>query len=188
MYKQINGVAMGSPLGVLFANFFMGTIETELLAEARPSIYCRYVDDIFVRVRDQRELQNLKTRFIRASGLNFIYEEANNGHLPFLDALVTAQQTGFLTTIYTKPTNSGLCLNRKSECHSRYLHSTIGAYVRKALSHYSTWINTHQELERITQVLVNNRNTNSDVTHITKQIIDKLYTKDNPTPNKKYSI
>ncbi|XP_076030369.1 uncharacterized protein LOC143018666 [Oratosquilla oratoria] len=49
MYKQIDGVAMGSPLGVLFANFFMGTIETELLAEARPSIYCRYVDDIFVR-------------------------------------------------------------------------------------------------------------------------------------------
>ncbi|XP_076045750.1 uncharacterized protein LOC143027993 [Oratosquilla oratoria] len=49
MYKQIVGVAMGSPLGVLFANFFMGTIETELLAEARPSIYCRYVDDIFVR-------------------------------------------------------------------------------------------------------------------------------------------
>ncbi|XP_076069752.1 uncharacterized protein LOC143041628 [Oratosquilla oratoria] len=60
MYKQIDGVAMGSPLGVLFANFFMGTIETELLVEARPSIYSRYVNNIFVRVRDQRELQNLK--------------------------------------------------------------------------------------------------------------------------------
>ncbi|XP_076048070.1 uncharacterized protein LOC143029258 [Oratosquilla oratoria] len=48
MYKQIDGVAMGSPLGVLFANFFMGTIETKFLAEVRPSIYCRYVDDIFV--------------------------------------------------------------------------------------------------------------------------------------------
>ncbi|XP_045124906.1 uncharacterized protein LOC123512546 [Portunus trituberculatus] len=39
MYQQIDGVAMGSPLGVLFSNFFMGTIESALLTTDRPSIY-----------------------------------------------------------------------------------------------------------------------------------------------------
>ena len=45
MYCQVDGVAMGSPLGVLFANFFMGTIEATVLQQNRPSIYCRYTDD-----------------------------------------------------------------------------------------------------------------------------------------------
>ncbi|XP_076049331.1 uncharacterized protein LOC143030008 [Oratosquilla oratoria] len=48
-YCQIDGVAMGSPLGVLFAIFFMGSIEEEVFDEVqRPRIYCRYIDDIFV--------------------------------------------------------------------------------------------------------------------------------------------
>ena len=189
MYKQIDGVAMGSPLGVLFANFFMGTIEAQLLAESRPSIYCRYVDDIFVRIRDLNELQALKDRFIMASGLNFTFEESTNGHLPFLDVLVKAQHSGFITTVYTKPTNPGLCLNGRSECPTRYLHSSIGAYVRRALSHCSTWKDTHQEIERLTQVLVNNGYANSEVTRITKRILDRWYTKENSaTPDKKNSI
>ncbi|XP_076043863.1 uncharacterized protein LOC143026956 [Oratosquilla oratoria] len=56
MYKQIDGVAMGSHLGVLFANFFMGTIETELLVEARPSIYCCYVDDRHLRTNTAHQI------------------------------------------------------------------------------------------------------------------------------------
>ena len=43
MHQQIDGVAMGSPLGVLFANFYMGTIETTALKNNKPPIY-----DIFV--------------------------------------------------------------------------------------------------------------------------------------------
>ena len=62
MYRQIDGVAMGSPLGVLFANFYMGTIEEELMETDRPSIYCRYVDDIFVRFRNVDELKHLQHR------------------------------------------------------------------------------------------------------------------------------
>ncbi|XP_050710737.1 uncharacterized protein LOC126995291 [Eriocheir sinensis] len=41
-YQQIDGVAMGSPLGVLFANFFMGCIEEETFKNTeKPEIYCR---------------------------------------------------------------------------------------------------------------------------------------------------
>ena len=162
MYCQDDGVAMGSPLGVLFANFFMGTIEATALQQNRPSIYCRYTD-IFVRVRNLDKLQALKKRLTDASGLNFTYEESRDGSLSFLDILVTARDVGFTTTVYIKQTNQGLCLNGDSECPQRYLRSTINAYVRRALSHCTPWESTHKELERLTQVLVHNGYKNSDV-------------------------
>ena len=48
IYKQIEGVAMGSPLGPSFANFYMGDLEQRILSNNpnRPIKYARYVDDI----------------------------------------------------------------------------------------------------------------------------------------------
>ena len=46
-YRQVDGVAMGSPLGPLFANIFMGSIEQKLRVEIETSClkFFRYVDD-----------------------------------------------------------------------------------------------------------------------------------------------
>ena len=46
LYEQIDGVAMGSPLGPLLANVFMSSIEEKLDVERKLPSYCyRYVDD-----------------------------------------------------------------------------------------------------------------------------------------------
>ena len=51
-YKQIDGVAMGSPLGPTFANIFLSYYEQIWLKncpyEFKPVIYKRYVDDTFL--------------------------------------------------------------------------------------------------------------------------------------------
>ena len=51
LYKQIDGVAMGSPLGPTLANLFMAHYERQWMdncnPEFRPDLYVRYVDDIF---------------------------------------------------------------------------------------------------------------------------------------------
>ena len=49
LYKQIDGVAMGSPLGSTLANFFVAHIETKILESCvcRPKLYIRFVDDWF---------------------------------------------------------------------------------------------------------------------------------------------
>ena len=60
MYVQTDGVAMGSPLGVLFANFYMGTIENKIFkCYRKPLVYCRYIDDIFVVTKFDRDVTQL---------------------------------------------------------------------------------------------------------------------------------
>ena len=48
LYRQIDGVAMGSPLGVLFAEAYMSHVESMAISsiDPKPFIYCRYIDDI----------------------------------------------------------------------------------------------------------------------------------------------
>lgn len=72
MYCQIDGVAMGSPLGVLFANFFVGSIESTIIKSQRPIVYTRYIENIFVCIKDASDLLSLKEQLQNASGLNFI--------------------------------------------------------------------------------------------------------------------
>ena len=49
MYRQIDGVAMGSPLGPTLANKFVGYYESKLFNEIiKSTVYCRYVDDTFL--------------------------------------------------------------------------------------------------------------------------------------------
>ena len=48
LYEQIDGVAMGSPLGPLMANAFLCSIEEKLDQDSElPEFYTRYVDDTF---------------------------------------------------------------------------------------------------------------------------------------------
>ena len=49
MYRQIDGVSMGSPLGPALANIVVGYYESKLFNEiSKPIVYCRYVDHTFL--------------------------------------------------------------------------------------------------------------------------------------------
>ena len=51
LYKQTDGVAMGSPLGPLMANVFMCHLEEKLTRDdLMPHLYRRYVDDTLARM------------------------------------------------------------------------------------------------------------------------------------------
>ena len=51
-YQQVDGVTMGSPLELSFANLYLVNYENKWLKDCpvqfEPSYYCRYVDDIFL--------------------------------------------------------------------------------------------------------------------------------------------
>ncbi|XP_068229709.1 uncharacterized protein [Palaemon carinicauda] len=165
MYLQKDGVAMGSPLGVLFANFYMGVVEEGILTTRVPPrllpLYC--IDDTFVEATSTEAIKNLRRTFEDNSVLHFTVENSVDNSLPFLDVFISSTNEGFQTTVYTKPTNLGMCLNGESECPSRYRALTIKAFVWRALSHWSSWTETHKELERAAQVLINNGYSNKQV-------------------------
>ena len=49
IFRQIDSVAMGSPLGPILANIFVGYYENNLLSldNSKPLAYYRYFDDVF---------------------------------------------------------------------------------------------------------------------------------------------
>ena len=135
----------------------MGCVEEEVFDKTnKPDIYCRYIDDIFIKTKNDEEIEHLRNCLQETSGLRFTVERRAEGKMPFLDVLVTQHHEKFTTDVYVKPTNSGHCLNGRSECPQRYKDSTIAAYIRRAITHCSAWKEVHEEIRRSTNVLLNN--------------------------------
>ena len=177
LYVQIEGVAMGSPLGPTFANFYMGELESRVFENKnnKPSIYARYVDDIFLQIENETQLMHLRDTFRDSSVLNFTYELSTNNQLPFLDVLVEPDSMKFCTSVYHKKTDNGSCLNGKSECVDKYKNSVITNYLNRAYRISDTWSTFHSEIKHIKQVLVNNNYSNRTVDqHIKKFLESKM--------------
>ena len=124
-YDQIDGVAMGSPLGPVLANLFMSHHEKRWLSEYQgPPVkfYKRYVDDIFC-LFDHIDHAKLFLNYLNKQHvcIKFTLEEEENSKLPFLDVLISKLEGGqFHLTTYRKPTNTGLLTNFTSFCSYSY--------------------------------------------------------------------
>ncbi|XP_076033080.1 uncharacterized protein LOC143020534 [Oratosquilla oratoria] len=147
LFKQVDGVAMGSPLGVLFANMYMAQVEKKVFNDhPPPELYARYIDDVFITTSSDEDANSLLTAFQNNSCLTFTCEQSEQKRLPFLDIDITKDENGFKTKVYT---NVGRCLNARGECPPAYKRSVAAAYINRALTHCSSWTETHHELERI---------------------------------------
>ena len=109
MYRQIDGVAIGSPLGPVLANIFVGHCESQIDPENWPTFYDRFVDDtfsVFPCRADSEQFFHLLNGLHPA--LKFTVEEERDGKLPFMDVLVERVTDGFQRSVYRKPTFTGL--------------------------------------------------------------------------------
>ena len=112
-YKQIDGVAMGSPLGPSLANAFLTHLEQNWLdscpLEYRPLYYQRYVADIFVLFKSSDHLKRFQS-YLNSCHVNmsFTIETEESNKISFLDVNVIREQDKFITSIYRKPTFSGV--------------------------------------------------------------------------------
>ena len=156
----------------------------------KPFTYCRYIDDIFVDVADEEQLMLLKSKLEDNSVLRFTVEMSVGNRLPFLDLTVDASDSAtFVTSVYTKPTDTGHCLNGLSESPDRYKESVLRAYIHRALTHCSTWALVHQEFDRIRHVLVNNNFTLTDIDNqIRRQLHKHFLPTDTSTPQTRNNI
>ena len=118
-YKQIDGVAMGSPLGPALANIFMCNFENKWLKNCpdslKPVFYRRYVDDIFVLFSSLDQAEKFK-KYLSSKhpNINFSLEKENEGRSSFLDDNIFREKGKFATNVYRKKTFRDVYTNSDS--------------------------------------------------------------------------
>ena len=130
LYKQIGGVAMGSPLAPSLANAFLCHYEKLWLnscpPEFKPAVYRRYVDDIFVLFKSKDHLLSFaKYMNTRHKNLKFTFDFEQNNSFSFLDVKITRGSNGFSTSVFRKATFSGVFTNFDSFIFESYKTNLI---------------------------------------------------------------
>ena len=130
---------MGSPLGPTLANAFLCHYEKEWLENCpslfKPFVYKRYVDDIFVLFTSKEHLQlflgymNKQHKCIK-----FTSESESNDSFSFLDINITRQDQKFKTSVYRKPTFSGVFTHYESYIDPSYKKSLIFTLLSRCFS------------------------------------------------------
>ena len=116
LYEQIDGVAMGSPLGPLMANDFLCHLEDKLTRDGvMPTFYKRYVDDTLVRMPStDAAVDFLTTLNSLHPSLSFTMELPVDNKISFIGIEIIKNRTNIDTQVHRKPPNTGLLLHFQS--------------------------------------------------------------------------
>ena len=161
MYEQIGGMAMGSPLGPIFANIFLCSHESIWLqncpVEFKPLFFRRYVDDCFVIFRSHDHV----TPFLnylnsQHKNIKFTHESEQNNKLPFLDIFIEKADAKFSTSVYRKPTYTGLLTNFDSFIPLNYKKGLIFSLITRCFNISSTYALFCIELEKLKIIFMPN--------------------------------
>ena len=162
LYKQLDGIAMGSPLGPSLANAFLCFWEEKWLEECpdafRPLYYRRYIDDTFILFKCPSHVP-LFLDFLnsRHPSIEFTVDIERNHSLSFLDVTVTHDSSGkFSTSLYRKPTYTGLISLFSSFGPTFYKSNLISALVHRAWHLSSSYKNLDCELKFLAKLFNSN--------------------------------
>ena len=160
-YRQLDGVAMGSPLGPTLANIFLCHYEEIWLQNCpiqfKPVFYKRYVDDTFLLFNDQDDV-NKFNKYINSRHINMKFTNENESEktLNFLDISIRRDQN-FVTSIYRKPTFSGIYAHFHSYIPLDYKKGLIACLLFRLFNLSSNWSIIHHEIQQLRGVLILNK-------------------------------
>jgi hypothetical protein len=171
IYSQINGIAMGSPLGPLFADVYVNYLENKLMSRLRTNgvlFWRRFVDDTFVianKNADVNKILDILNSF--DNNIVFTIEEEINNSLAFLDIRITRLPFNnttecsknikiFKTTVYRKSTYTGLITKWHSYVPRSYKISTVSCMIYRAIKICSTYELMHDEFTFIENICIAN--------------------------------
>ena len=157
LYKQIDGVAMSSPLGPTLANTFLCHYEKLWLdscpPEFKPAVYRRYVDDIFVLFKSKDHLLLFaKYMNTRHKSFKFTFDFEQNNRFSFLDVKITRGSNGFSTSVFRKAMFSGVFTNFDSFIFESYKTGLIFTLVYHCFTICSDIQSFHLEVEQLRQI------------------------------------
>ena len=188
IYKQVDGVSMGSPLGPIMANIFMCFLEEQMLEGCplayRPLFYRRYVDDTFTLFKSRDDADNFLQHINSLHpNIKFTIEHEQNNKLAFLDILITRTNQGFDTSVFRKKTFTGQGTNFYSSCSQIFKINSISTLLHRAFSVTSNWLNFHTEITFLLKYFKNNSYPSFLVTKHINRFLNNKFQPSHPIPN-----
>ena len=173
MFKQIDGVSMGSPLAPILANLFLAQLEQSWLSEeCSPLYYSRYVDDC-ICLFDNQDKINRFHEFLNKQHPNLKFTtEVGNDKLAFLDVLINTEPN-LTTSIYRKDTYTGILLNYDAICPKQWKNGLVYGMLHRAYTVADCWNVFHNEVNKISLIFVNNGYPKKMIERVVHKFIDK---------------
>ena len=178
-YKQVNGVAIGSPLGPALANIFVCSFESKWLPDCpndfKPVFYRRYIDVLFFSPDHADKFRVYLSS--KHPNIKFSIEKKEDGCLPFLvDINIFRENDKFATNVYRKKTFSGVHTNFKSFIPETYKIGLIKSLLFRCFSLCSDFIKFHHEIDKLESILYKNTYPRNSVDKCIKNFLDKKNT------------
>ena len=153
-YKQVDGAARGPPLGPTLANLFLVYCESKWLEDCsqqfKPQFYSRYVDDIFVMFKKRDHVKKI-LRYVNSfhHNIKLTCEEEKDNKILFLDISISRNNNALETSIFRKPTFSGVYTNFNSFLPTEYKRGMLHTLLYKTYNISSNYFQIHEELNHL---------------------------------------
>ena len=174
VYQQIDGVAMGSPLGPVIAGIFMVELENTIVPTLRDSLlfWKRYVDDTLCFVKKGSRDFVMSTLNNFHGNIQFTYEEETNNMISFLDVLLIRQpDNSFDRAVFRKGTHTDLYINWEAFAPESWKISTLKMLVKRAYKICSKDYFLEMELDHLKKTFIEvNKFPHSVVKRVLRQV------------------
>ena len=144
-----------------------------------PEFSRRYVDDTLATMKDVPAAEAfLKTLNNCHPSINFTMELASDNKLPFIGMEILKKGHKLETSVYRKPTNTGLLLHHQSHVDKRYKELLIKTMVNRAFHLSSTWECFMTECDRLKLMFKNLKYPESLINSTISHFVTSMMTKD----------
>ena len=154
LYTQVDGLAIGASTSGFAADIFMCHLEKRAISTfvVPPSIWIRYVDDTFAKLRKEHVSDFMKHLNDQHQRIDFTTEKTQDNKIAFLDTNVKIEEDGRLTvTIYRKPTHTDQYLAFGSNHHIRQKLGIVSTFRHRIETLISKDEDKKEETERMEQ-------------------------------------
>ena len=158
-YTQIDGVAMGNPLGPTLANFFLAHLETTSLNNFSghgPKMYLRYVDDVFAVFEEESQIKPFFDYLNQLHKNLKFTAELGTKTLPFLNVEIEVNANDFNSWVYRKKTHTGVLLNFSAIVPGSWKTGLVMCLLHQAQSICSSEFYFRSEVAKLKEMFYSN--------------------------------
>ena len=106
--------------------------------------------------------------------MNFTFENESENYMPFLDVKVIRSDGSFITSLYRKPTFSGVYTNFGSFIPELYKQNLVSTLLFRIFTICSSWDLMHKEVMNLKDILRRNSYPQSLTDKLVKKFFDKM--------------